>query len=247
MRAPARAPARVERVVLGAQLRGAAAEAPCPVRPDRGVAAGVVEVPARAAGAPDGAPASALELGVVAACASGRISIVSAPRSRMWPQRGQHVRDLRLDHVDHRAVPEPGVRAEQEEQVREAGDRRSPGTRAGCRARRRRAACRRARGRGGRPGCRSTWKPVPNTIASTCALDAVGVDDRVRAHLPHAGGDELDVSARRARGTSRWTAGSACSRSCSRASPSRAARDRRSGCAGAAWRCARASASAAGS
>ena len=68
----------------------------------------------------------ALELGVEALLRprARTSTVVGAVRAHV-PQRVQHVGDLRLDHVDHRAVPEPGVRAEQQEQVREAGDRRA--------------------------------------------------------------------------------------------------------------------------
>ena len=69
-------------------------------------------------------------------------------------QRVHHVGDLGLDHVDHRAVPEAGVRAEQDEEVREAGDRRCRGARAGCRPSGRRGSGRRGRARVRRPACR---------------------------------------------------------------------------------------------
>ena len=68
-RGPARARCacvRAELVVAGVERRGAAAELERPVRPQRRVAAGLVEVPARAAGAPDGALHALVELGVVA-------------------------------------------------------------------------------------------------------------------------------------------------------------------------------------
>ena len=132
--------------------------------------------------------------------------------------------DLRLDHEDDGVVAEAGVRAEQHEQVGEAGERRAE-VRLRAPAARRRPACgRRGRARARRAAGRSTWKPVPKMIASTCALDAVAGDDRVRrAPRAIAVGDHLDVRLRAAPGSSRSTAGCACSRSCSRASALRAA------------------------
>ena len=69
-------------------------------------------------------------------------------------QRRGHVGHLGLDHVDHRAVPEAGVRAEQHEQVREAGDGRAEvGARAALPVLVERAAVA-AADRAGRPACR---------------------------------------------------------------------------------------------
>ena len=76
--------------------------------------------------------------------------------------------DLRLDHEDHRAVAQAGVRPDQEEQVREAGDGRAlvgllPVS----------ASSARPSDSPSAPKMRSkagesvTWKPVATTIAST--------------------------------------------------------------------------------
>ena len=115
--------------------------------------------------------------------------------ARIVAQRVHHVGHLGLDHVDHRAVPEPGVRAEQHEQVREAGDGACRGGRAGCPPSTRRACGRRGRGRSRATGMSVTWKPVPKMIASTSMLLARLGDDRVLADLGDAVGDELDVVA----------------------------------------------------
>ena len=109
------------------------------------------------------------------------------------PQRRHHVGDLGLDHVDHRAVPEPGVRAEQEEQVREAGDGRAE-----VRARAavpdvvEQHAAAAAHALGGRDVGDVEAGAEDDRVDRP--LDAVGADDRAFARTSRTPlGDELDV------------------------------------------------------
>ena len=69
-------------------------------------------------------------------------------------QRVDHVVDLGLDHVDHRAVAQAGVGPEQHEQVREAGDRRAEVRLRAALPRVDQLARRRARAPSGRSACR---------------------------------------------------------------------------------------------
>ena len=96
-------------------------------RPQRRVVAVLVEVPAgAAAGLPDrAAPSAAAATCCRPAATSRRTSKVAMPLALHRPQRAGQVVQVRLDHVDHRAVPEAGVRADHEQQVREAGDGRA--------------------------------------------------------------------------------------------------------------------------
>src|SRR5690606_5695741 len=92
--------------------------------PQGGVAAAGIEVPARAAApGPHSAPHPLLEPGIPCVlggaarferCASGRVEVA---------QGAQDVVQLGFDHVDHRAVAQPGVGAHDEEEVGESGDR----------------------------------------------------------------------------------------------------------------------------
>ena len=96
-------------------------------RPQGGVVAVLVEVPARAAAA---RPDRLLH----APAAAWRCTPAGPRRAlRMWRGRGvsiccralDKVVDRRLGHVDHRAVAEPHVGADHEDHVREAGDGRA--------------------------------------------------------------------------------------------------------------------------
>ena len=126
------------------------------------------------------------------------------PRPRAAPRRGRavahrlqrvhHVGDLGLDHVDHRAVPEPGVRAEQDEEVREA--RHGEPMWARGEPSQASASETPSRPRTSRPtGMSMMWKPVPKISASTSSSRPSAGHDRARAHLAHAVGHQLHVGA----------------------------------------------------
>ena len=111
-------------VGVGVEGRRLAAERERRPRPQRGVVAVGVEVPAgAAAGRPDGAPHPALHVGVVLPRrVLGHLHrgvVVSAH----GPDGVDDVGHLGLDHEHHAGVPEPGVRTDDEEQVGEVGDR----------------------------------------------------------------------------------------------------------------------------
>ena len=140
-------------VLRGVELGGAPAKAPRPARPQGGDAAGGVAVPARAAGVPHAGRHLLVHIAVVVAPAPrAHLDRLHAPLGHR-AHRVHHVGDLRLGHVDHRVVAQAGVGAQQQEQVGEAGDRGAQVRAAGCPARRRRAAGRRARGSAWPPGC----------------------------------------------------------------------------------------------
>ena len=159
-----------------------------------------------------------VESRLYAACASGRTSIVVGAGRFMARSARPYVLDLRLDHVDHRAVAEAGVRAEQQEQVREAGRRTVPRyARWASRPRLGQQCGRRGRARGPR-------RDVGD-------VEAGPEDDRVDLALRHRPRRRPRVRRTSAtasvtsstfgcaaRDTTRWTAGSACSPSCSPAS-----------------------------
>ena len=108
---------------------------------------------------------------VHASCASRVGSSAAMPPGAHVAQRREQVVELALDHADHRGVAEPGVRAEQEEQVGEAGDRRAPVARAcsAVHASARRAPV--AAADQSATGGSVTWKPVPKMIVSTGCVD----------------------------------------------------------------------------
>ncbi len=138
----------------GSNCRGPLPEAPRPVGPQRRVAPGRVEVPARAAGVPHRALHALVEVGVVALRRVGaHLHGVGAVAVHV-AQRVEHVGDLRLDHVDHRRVAR--ARCSGRAARTGWGSRGSPrrGAPAGCPARRRRASCRPARAPSCRPACR---------------------------------------------------------------------------------------------
>ena len=153
-----------------------------------------------------------VELGVEALLPPpARTSTVAAPWRVHRAQRVDHVGELRLDHVDHRAVPEPGVGPEQQEQVREAGDGRAE---VGARAALPHLV--------ERPPAAPAHPVADRQVGG---VEAGAEDDRVDlALLAVAGHDgarvtrarppvtQLDVGLRERRDTSGSRAGSACSR-----------------------------------
>ena len=135
------------------------------------------------------------------------------------PQRVHHVGQLRLDDEDDRVVPEQGVRADQQEEVGEAGDRgaaqrlhpavapRSSASRRPSRPRKR-----------ARRSISVARKPVPQTIVSTsCSRPSAVTTPRGRI-ARHRVRRPAPRWAAAAPGSSRSRAGSACSRSRSPAS-----------------------------
>jgi hypothetical protein len=106
------------------ELTGATAEVEGEARPQREVAALVVEVPAGAARAPDGLRQPALKFGVIGSRHVG----THLEQSAAGLGFGDAVQDesqLALDHEEHRGVAEAGVRAGELEVVREAGNDRA--------------------------------------------------------------------------------------------------------------------------
>jgi len=128
-----------------------------------------------------------------------RTSTVLAPRERISRSAPGHERELGLEHVDHRAVPEPQCFGPS--RMNRFG---KPGTVQPRCARglpsQTSASVRPSRPRTIWPtGMSTTWKPVPKTIASTLALGPVRGHHRALADLGHRAGDELDVVARERR------------------------------------------------
>ena len=209
-----RARRRAQRVRGLVELARALPERPGERRPERGVVAVAVDVVARAAARdPDRAVASSRR-----ARRCRRPAPRGGPRARAAPrrahrlQRVEHVVDLRLDHEHDRGVAETGVRADEEEQVREARRRWCPGRPACVPSQARRACGRRGRACDPTIGMSVTWKPVPKMIVSTSRSLAVGGDDRVRPDLGDRVGDHLDVRLRERRVPVVRRAGCACSR-----------------------------------
>ena len=91
------------------------AEAEGEARPQRGVAAARIEVPALAAPEARRSSARCVCTRALYAAAHPGLSVDArrSPLSRMRCERVDHVLDLRLDHEDHRVVAEAGVRARQ--------------------------------------------------------------------------------------------------------------------------------------
>ena len=162
--------------------------------PQGEVAAVLVAVPGPAA---TGVPHRRLELGLQLRVVGVLRLAPDLERAGAVPVEGldrlDDVRDLGLDHEDDAAVAEGGVRAEQQEQVGEAGDGGAA-----------------VRGSAGRlPLLRqgaalAAGQPVrdrdvhdPEAGAQDdhvdLVLDPVDVDDGVRAHLGDAAGDDVDV------------------------------------------------------
>ena len=123
--------------------------------------------------------------------------------------------------------PEAGVRPDEQEQVREAGDGRALVRLRAALPRPRRASARRGRGRASPIGMSVTWKPVPKMIVSTSrSVPSAVTIERVAdlARSPSVTSSTFGLRERRVLVVAR--AGCACSRSRSRASASRAARGR---------------------
>ena len=182
-------------VVLPVELAGELAEPEGEVRPQRGVVPVLVEVPA---GAAAGQPHGALRLlrDQRRGRPPGPAGVVSSSREALGVhglQRVVDVGDLRLDHVDHRRVADADVRA------------RPAGTGSGSRRRwrcwlltmpsdqtsARRAAVAAADLLGDRQVGHVEAGGQHDRVGR--ALDAVPVDDRVRADLGDARGDQLGV------------------------------------------------------
>jgi len=115
-------------VVIGdREVRGRLAEAPGEARPQRRVLAGArIEIPALAAARrPDRLLQLALQLAVELRLDGrahlDRVRALAVHRL----QCAEDVFDLRLDHEHHRVMTEPGVRADDHEEVRIAGQRRA--------------------------------------------------------------------------------------------------------------------------
>ena len=156
------------------------AEAARPVGPQRRVAAGLVEVPARAAGVPHRALHALVELGVVALGVGADLD--TSPR-RARPSRA--ARRSRRRSATRSCRPSTCGRGRCSGRAAGTGwgSRRPPcrGRPAGCPARPRRAYGRRGRAPASPTGMSVTWKPVPKMIASTSRSLAVAGDDRVAA------------------------------------------------------------------
>ena len=161
-----------------------------------------------------------------ASCGLGVTSSADARRARMCASACEHVVGLRLGHVDDRVVAEAGVRPEQEEEVREAGDRRAAvGLRAAVPVLGQRAALAAADPLGDRHVGDVEAGAEDDRV--DLALGAVGADDRALADLGDAVGDDLDVRLAERRAGSRWREDPLAARQRSPASASRAARGSR--------------------
>src|SRR5712691_7464371 len=109
-------------VLLSIEAPGLTAKIEGVAGPERGVATIGVEVPASTARLPDGALHSLLEFSVECLLAI-RTNFESLQVAAFHLAQGvQDIGHLRLDHIDHRVVPQAGIWAKQQEEIGEAGD-----------------------------------------------------------------------------------------------------------------------------
>ena len=163
----------------------------------------------------------------VVVCRPGRPRVTSTRGDALAAhpaQGGGDVVGLCLGHEDDRHVAEAGVRPEQQEQVREAGE---GGAAEGLRAAARVLGDRDALAVADAVGDRQVGDVEAGAEDDRVDLEllAGGGDDRVRPDLDDAVGDSSQLGSA-APGSSRWRSGSACSRARSRGSPCGAARGR---------------------
>ncbi len=152
-----------------------------------------VEVPAlTAAGGPDGARGHAAHLGHEC-CLRLRAHVNGRATVRVdRVERPQHVLDLGLDHDHDRRVPEPGEGTEQDEQVREAGDRGAvEGGHRALPVLGQQAAVAAADAVDQRLVGDVEAGPEDDRVDRV--LDPINGEDRVRAHFTDARVDHLDV------------------------------------------------------
>ena len=188
-RAAERRPGRAglaEHVLGGVEPLHPSPEPPGGVGPEGGVSARLVDVPAGAAArAPDGACPALVGVRDELRLRFGARLHGRDAGARACSEARSQVRDLALDHVDDRRVPEPRVRPEEEEEIRKPGHGR-PEVRL-------RAAVPRARRACGRRACHVLAERKIRHVEARAEDDrvdrvllAVRVTMERGAHLPDA-------------------------------------------------------------